>query len=221
MSEQINQILYNIDNNNKNMNYEEQLEIIEKKYQEQIAELMRIKNEEINNLEFEINEANKTNESLINEISKENENNNIKIIELTNIINSLTDELNHKDEQILMLKGNTKKNENILQNEFEDEKDMICNKYEKKINNILNISEHNQQKLMSVIREKDEIINNLINCNQNKNKEFNEFIQKINEDNKRLKHITEQSIGLAKYNLVNSMNNNNSCNFNNYNNQEE
>jgi len=224
MSEQINQILYNIDNNNKNMNYEEKLEIIEKKYQEQIAELMRIKNEEINNLEFEINEANKTNESLINEISKENENNNIKIIELTNIINSLTDELNHKDEQILMLKGNTKKNENILQNEFEDEKDNICNEYEKKINNILNISEHNQQKLMSVIREKDEIINNLINCNQNKNKEFNEFIQKINEDNKRLKNITEQSIGLAKYNLVNSMNNNNSCNFNNYNNynnQEE
>jgi predicted RNase H-like nuclease (RuvC/YqgF family) len=208
MSEQINQILHNIDINNQKMNYQQQLDDIEKNYQEQINKLMQSKNKEIEELETEIKEANKTNETLVNEISKANQNNNIKIIGLTNIINSLRDELNQKEEQILILKGNSKKNEINYYKDIDEEKNMICSEYEKKISNILNISENNQEKLMNVIKEKDIIIQNLINCNQNKNKEFNEFVQKINEENKQLKNLTEQSIGLSKYNLVNSMNNN-------------
>ena len=76
----------------------------------------------------------------------------------------------------------------------------------KKINNILNISEHNQIKLRNVIKEKEIIIQNLININQNKKEQFNQFINKINEDNQDLKNITEKSIGLAKYNLINDIN---------------
>ena len=207
MSNQISQILENIDNNNQNMNYEQQLDQIEKNYQEQIRKLMEIKNKEINDLEAELKEANITNEKLINEISNANEDNNVKVIELTNIINSLKDEYNHKEEQILMLRGNSAKKTNFLENEMIEEKNMICGDYERKINNILNISEHNQRKLMDVIREKDMIIQNLINCNKSKNKEFNEFITKMNEDNQELKNITEQSIGLSKYNLFNYKNN--------------
>ena len=215
MSEQINQILHNIDINNQKMNYQQQLDDIEKNYQEQINKLMQSKNKEIEELETEIKEANKTNETLVNEISKANQNNNIKIIGLTNIINSLRDELNQKEEQILILKGNSKKNEINYYKDIDEEKNMICSEYEKKISNILNISENNQEKLMNVIKEKDVIIQNLINCNQNKNKEFNEFIQKINEENKQLKNLTEQSIGMSKFNLVNSMNNNDNINYNN------
>ena len=132
MSDQIGQILQHIDNNNENMNYEQQLNEIEKNYQEQINKLMEIKNKEINNLENEIKEANKTNQTLINEISKANDDNNVKVIELTNIINILTDELNQKEEQILILKGNSEKNEALVQNEINEEKDNICFEYEKK-----------------------------------------------------------------------------------------
>ena len=194
MSNQIGQILLSIDNNDENINYEEQLNEIEKNYQGQINKLMEIKNKEINKLE--------------NEISKANDDNNIKDIELTNIINLLTDELNQKEEQILILKGNSEKNEALIQNEIDEEKDNICSEYEQKINNILNISEHNQQKLMNVIKEKDVIIQNLIKCNQDKNDKFNEFVEKISDDNQKLRDITQESIGMAKYNLVNSMNNN-------------
>ena len=208
MSDQIGQILQHIDNNNENMNYEQQLNEIEKNYQEQINKLMEIKNKEINNLENEIKEANKTNQTLINEISKANDDNNVKVIELTNIINILTDELNQKEEQILILKGNSEKNEALVQNEINEEKDNICFEYEKKIDNILNISEHNQQKLMNVIKEKDIIIQNLIKCNQDTNNKFNEFVEKIKDENQKLKDITQQSIGMAKYNISNSTNNN-------------
>ena len=218
MSDQVSQILQNIDINNQSMNYDQQLEQIEKNYQEQIRQLMEIKNKEIDELERELKEANKTNENLLNEISNANEDNNIKVIELTNIINSLTDEYNHKEEQILMIKGKSSKKTNFLENEIIEEKNMICSDYEKKINNILNISEHNQKKLMDVIREKDIIIQNLINCNQNKNKAFNEFVNKIDEDNKKLKNITEQSIGLSKYNLFNSKYNINANDYANYSN---
>ena len=209
ISSQINQVLKNIDNKNQNMNYEQQLLEIEKRYKDKINKLMLMKNNEINVLEEEIKEANKTNNTLMNEISKANEDNNIKIIELTNIINSLKDELNQKEEQILILKGKSSKEHYSFENEIDEEKNMICNEYEKKINNILNISEHNQQKLMNIIREKDVIIHNLINCNKDKNNEFNEFVGKINEDNKNLKNIAEQSLGIAKDNLFSSMNNNN------------
>ena len=208
MYNKIDKILLSIDNNDENINYKEKLNEIEKNYQEQINNLMEIKNKEINKLENEIKEANKTNETLMNEISKANDDNNIKVIELTNIINLLTDELNQKEEQILILKGNSEKNEALIQNEIDEEKDNICSEYEQKINNILNISEHNQQKLMNVIKEKDVIIQNLIKCNQDKNDKFNEFVEKISDDNQKLRDITQESIGMAKYNLVNSMNNN-------------
>ena len=219
MSDQINQVLLNLDKNNQNMNYQQQLDIIEKNYQDQINQLMELKNNEIENLKLEIKEENKTNETLMNEISRANEDNNVKVIELTNVINMLTDELNQKDEQLLTLKGNSQKNEININNDFDEEKNIICNEYENKINNILNIAEHNQQKLLNVIKEKDVIIQNLINCNQDKTNQFNEFIFKINENNKKLKNITQESIGLAKNNLVNSINNNdnNDNNDNNYN----
>ena len=51
------------------------------------------------------------------------------------------------------------------------------------------------------------MLQNLINCNKDKTDEFNTFINKINNGNLELKNITEKSIGLAKYNLLNRINN--------------
>ena len=67
---------------------------------------------------------------------------------------------------------------------------------------------------MNIIREKDAIIQNLINSNEEKNNEFNEFVDKINGENKNLKNIAEQSLGIAKYNLADSVNNNNNLDYN-------
>ena len=207
MTDQINQILLNIDNNNQNLNYEKRLKEMENNYKEKINNLILNKNKEIKELEKEMDKVNLTNQKIIKEISEKNKDNNIKILELTNIVNSLTDELNKKEEEIIIMKENSKRNEIENNNEIKDEKERIIKEYEKKINNILNISEHNQQKLKNVIKEKEIIIQNLINCNKNKTEEFNTFIEHINRDNQDLKKITEKSIGLAKYNLINETNN--------------
>ena len=207
ISDQLNKILLNIDNCNQNLNYDGRLKEIENNYKEKISLLISEKNKEIKRLELEMNKANSVNQKLIKEITEKNKDNNSKIIDLTNIVNHLTDELNKKEEEIIKIKNNEKRNEFEKNNGIEYEKGRISKEYEKKINNILNISEHNQQKLKSVIKEKEMIIQNLINCNKDKTDEFNTFINKINDGNLELKNITEKSIGLAKYNLLNRINN--------------
>ena len=207
ISEKLNKILLNIDNCNKNLNYDGRLKEIENNYKEKISLLISEKNKEIKRLELEMNKANSVNQKLIKEITEKNKDNNSKIIDLTNILNHLTDELNKKEEEIIKIKNNEKRNEFEKNNGKEYEKGRISKEYEKKINNILNISEHNQQKLKSVIKEKEMIIQYLINCNKDKTDEFNTFINKINDGNLELKNITEKSIGLAKYNLLNRINN--------------
>ena len=207
ISEQLNKILLNIDNCNKNLNYDGRLKEIENNYKEKINLLISEKDKEIKGLELEMNKANLINQKLIKEITEKNKYNNSKIVDLTNIVNHLTDELNKKEEEIIKIKNNEKRNEFEKNNGIEYEKGRISKEYEKKINNILNISEHNQQKLKSVIKEKEMIIQNLINCNKDKTDEFNTFINKINDGNLELKNITEKSIGLAKYNLLNRINN--------------
>ena len=207
ISDQLNKILLNIDNCNQNLNYDGRLKEIENNYKEKISILISEKNKEIKRLELEMNKANSLNQKLIKEITEKNKDNNSKIIDLTNIVNHLTDELNKKEEEIIKIKNNEKRNEFEKNNGIEYEKGRISKEYEKKINNILNISEHNQQKLKSVIKEKEMIIQNLINCNKDKTDEFNTFINKINDGNLELKNITEKSIGLAKYNLLNRINN--------------
>ena len=126
---------------------------------------------------------------------------------MTNIVNSLTDELNRKEEEIIKIKNNKSRRKKENNIEIEKEKERISKNYEKKINNIINISEHNQQKLKNVIKDKEIIIQNLINCNKNKTEQFNIFVNKLEKDNNALKNIAQKSIGLAKYNLINQINN--------------
>ena len=203
MSTQVNEVLLNIDNYNPNLNYEKKLKEFENNYKEKINNLNNEKNKEIKDLELEMNREQSINQKLIKEISEKNRDNNIEIIELTNIVNSLTDELNKKEEEIINMKNNKSRRKKENNIEIEKEKERISKEYEKKINNIINISEHNQQKLQNVIKDKEMIIQNLINCNKNKTEQFNIFVNKLEKDNKALKNITEKSIGIAKYNLIN------------------
>ena len=207
MSNQINKILLNIDNYNPNLNYDKKLKELENNYKEKINNLIYEKNKEIKDLELEMNMENSINQKIINEISEKNKDNNNEIIELTNIVNSLTDELNRKEEEIIKIKNNKNRRKQENNIEIEKEKERISKNYEKKINNIINISEHNQQKLKNVIKDKEIIIQNLINCNKNKTEQFNIFVNKLEKDNNALKNIAQKSIGLAKYNLINQINN--------------
>ena len=207
MSTQVNEILLNIDNYNPNLNYEKKLKEFENNYKEKINNLNNEKNKEIKDLELEMNMEESINQKLIKEISEKTRDNNIEIIELTNIVNSLTDELNRKEEEIINMKNNKSRRKKENNIEIEKEKERLSKEYEKKINNIINISEHNQQKLQNVIKDKEMIIQNLIDCNKNKTEQFNIFVNKLEKDNKALKNITEKSIGIAKYNLINQINN--------------
>ena len=76
---------------------------------------------------------NSINQKIINEISEKNKDNNNEIIELTNIVNSLTDELNRKEEEIIKIKNNNENNliavlaiyKNIIITDFGQEVDEI------------------------------------------------------------------------------------------------
>ena len=206
MTAQINKVLDNIDKNNLPLIHQQKLNLIEDNYKEKINILLSKKNNEIKQLESELKKINSINDSLMDEINEKNNFNIKKISELTNIANELSFELNLKEEKIITMKNELNNNLINKKNEKEEEKERIIKEYEKKINNILNISEHNEKKLKNVIKEKDIIIQNLINCNINRKQEFNEFVNKIVEDNKKLKSITQKSIGLAKYNLINNLN---------------
>ena len=74
------------------MNYDGRLKEIENNYKEKISILISEKNKEIKRLELEMNKANSLNQKLIKEITEKNKDNNSKIIDLTNIVNHLTDE---------------------------------------------------------------------------------------------------------------------------------
>ena len=72
MTEQINKVLINIDNNNINLNYNEKIKELENNYKEKINNLILNKNNEIKDLEYEMNNLNKKNKKLINEIDDKN-----------------------------------------------------------------------------------------------------------------------------------------------------
>ena len=95
----------------------------------------------------------------------------------------------------------------------------MCYLYEEKINNILNISDENQKKLLNIIKEKERIIQELINANQNKADNYNNIINKLERENEGFKDVTQRSIYLAENNIYNKFLNN--LDNNNYKYQEK
>ena len=85
----------------------------------------------------------------------------------------------------------------------ENDKNNLCYQYEEKINNILNLSDENQKKLLDIIKEKERIIQELINANQNKTYNYNNLINKFKRENEEFKDVTQRSIYLAGNNVYN------------------
>ena len=120
-----------------------------------------------------------------------------KCQELTNMISTLKNKINNKDEEIYYMKKQLNQEEKIISNNNENEKNNLCYLYEEKINNILNISDENQKKLLNIIKEKERIIQELIDANQNKTYNYNNLINKFQRENEEFKNVTQKSIYLA------------------------
>ncbi len=208
----MNQILENITSDENN--FKNQLAQLENKYTNRLTELENTKNSIINNLKNKIIEINNQNDYLINELSNIENDNNSKCAELTNIINNLKNDINAKEDEIYKIKKHLNEQDIISGKNKEDEKNNLCYLYESKINDILNISDHNQLKLLNIIKEKDRIIQELIFANDNKSSNYNNLINKIQKENEVFKDVSKRSIHLAENNIYNNFINDVSNNYN-------
>ena len=198
----MNQIITNITNDENN--FKNQLIELEKKYTNRLNELENSKNKIINNLKNKIKQINEHNDFLINELSNIENDNNLKCNELSNVINNLKNNINSKEDEIYRIKQNINKQGILSDKNKEEEKNNLCYLYENKINDILNFSDNNQLKLLNIIKEKDRIIQELINANGNKGSNYNYLINKIQKENEVFKDVSKRSIHLAENNIYNN-----------------
>ena len=196
------QIISNI--TDEENNFKNQLIEMDKRYKNRINELQNSKNKIIVNLKNKINEINRQNDSLMNELSNIENDNQSKCDELTNVIENLKNKINSKEDEIYKMKQYLNEQNNLINKNREDETNGLCYLYEKKINDILNISDNNQLKLLNIIKEKDRIIQELININGNKSSDYNDLINKIQRENESYKDIAQKSIHLAGSNINNN-----------------
>ena len=195
------QIITNINNEERNFN-NKCLEL-EVKYNKRIKEIKYSKNNIISNLKYKIREMNRNNEQLKNDLKNLDQIQNSKCEELLNVITTLKNSINNKEEEIYYMKKQLNDEKKFANNNNEEEKNNLCYLYEEKINTILNKSDENQKKLLDIIKEKERIIQELINANQNKTYNYNNLINKFQKENEEFKDVTQRSINLAGNNVYN------------------
>ena len=142
------QIITNI--TNEENNYKNKLLELEKRYTKRLNDIEYSKNEIIINLKNKVNQINKHNEVLMNELTNIENDNKSKCNELTNIIKNLKNNINNKEEEISKTNKNLNNQNGLIGKNKEEEKNYLCYLYENKINDILNISDHNQLKLLNL-----------------------------------------------------------------------
>ena len=189
------QIISDISNEEKNFK-NKSLEL-ELKYNNRMKEIEYNKNSIISDLKNKINDINNDNKNLKQDLINMEKEHISKCQELTNMISTLKNKINNKDEEIYYMKKQLNQEEKIISNNNENEKNNLCYLYEEKINNILNISDENQKKLLNIIKEKERIIQELIDANQNKTYNYNNLINKFQRENEEFKNVTQKSIYLA------------------------
>lgn len=195
------EILSNI--TNEEQNFKNKYSELEIKYNNRLKEIRQEKDEIISNLKYKINEMHKNNELLKQDLIKVDQEHNSKCQELVNMISILKNKINYKEEELYHIKNQLDKEEKTDNDNNENEKNNLCYQYEEKINNILNISDENQQKLLDIIKEKESIIQELINANKNKTYNYNNLINKFKRENEEFKDVTQRSIYLAGNNVYN------------------
>ena len=195
------EILSNI--TNEEQNFKNKYSEMDIKYNNRLKEIEQTKDEIISNLKYKINEMHKNNEQLKQDLIKVDQEHNSKCQELVNMISILKNKINDKEEELYYIKNQLNEEEKAENVNNENEKNNLCYQYEEKINNILNLSDENQKKLLDIIKEKERIIQELINANQNKTYNYNNLINKFKRENEEFKDVTQRSIYLAGNNVYN------------------
>ena len=195
------EILSNI--TNEEQNFKNKCSELDIKYNNRLKEIEQTKDEIISNLKYKINEMHKNNEQLKQDLIKVDQEHNSKCQELVNMISILKNKINDKEEELYYIKNQLNEEEKAENVNNENEKNNLCYQYEEKINNILNLSDENQKKLLDIIKEKERIIQELINANQNKTYNYNNLINKFKRENEEFKDVTQRSIYLAGNNVYN------------------
>ena len=195
------EILSNI--TNEEQNFKNKCSELDIKYNNRLKEIEQTKDEIISNLKYKINEMHKNNEQLKQDLIKVDQEHNSKCQELVNMISILKNKINDKEEELYYIKNQLNEEEKAENVNNENDKNNLCYQYEEKINNILNLSDENQKKLLDIIKEKERIIQELINANQNKTYNYNNLINKFKRENEEFKDVTQRSIYLAGNNVYN------------------
>ena len=195
------EILSNI--TNEEQNFKNKCSELDIKYNNRLKEIEQTKDEIISNLKYKINEMQKNNEQLKQDLIKVDQEHNSKCQELVNMISILKNKINDKEEELCYIKNQLNEEEKADNDNNENDKNNLCYQYEEKINNILNLSDENQKKLLDIIKEKERIIQELINANQNKTYNYNNLINKFKRENEEFKDVTQRSIYLAGNNVYN------------------
>ena len=195
------EILSNI--TNEEQNFKNKCSELDIKYSNRLKEIEQTKDEIISNLKYKINEMHKNNEQLKQDLIKVDQEHNSKCQELVNMISILKNKINDKEEELCYIKNQLNEEEKADNDNNENDKNNLCYQYEEKINNILNLSDENQKKLLDIIKEKERIIQELINANQNKTYNYNNLINKFKRENEEFKDVTQRSIYLAGNNVYN------------------
>ena len=195
------EILSNI--TNEEQNFKNKYSEMDIKYNNRLKEIEQTKDEIISNLKYKINEMHKNNEQLKQDLIKVDQEHNSKCQELVNMISILKNKINDKEEELYYIKNQLNEEEKADNDNNENDKNNLCYQYEEKINNILNLSDENQKKLLDIIKEKERIIQELINANQNKTYNYNNLINKFKRENEEFKDVTQRSIYLAGNNVYN------------------
>ena len=195
------EILSNI--TNEEQNFKNKYSEMDIKYNNRLKDIEQTNDEIISNLKYKINEMHKNNEQLKQDLIKVDQEHNSKCQELVNMISILKNKINDKEEELYYIKNQLNEEEKADNDNNENDKNNLCYQYEEKINNILNLSDENQKKLLDIIKEKERIIQELINANQNKTYNYNNLINKFKRENEEFKDVTQRSIYLAGNNVYN------------------
>ena len=195
------EILSNI--TNEEQNFKNKYSEMDIKYNNRLKDIEQTNDEIISNLKYKINEMHKNNELLKQDLIKVDQEHNSKCQELVNMISILKNKINDKEEELYHIKNQLNEEEKADNDNNENDKNNLCYQYEEKINNILNLSDENQKKLLDIIKEKERIIQELINANQNKTYNYNNLINKFKRENEEFKDVTQRSIYLAGNNVYN------------------
>ena len=83
---------------------------------------------------------------------KKDQEHNSKCQELVNMISILKNKINDKEEELYYIKNKLNEEETAENVNNENDKNNLCYQYEEKINNILNLSDENQKKLLDIIK---------------------------------------------------------------------